>query len=69
MAVSGMLFLTAMGFGVRMAEDGQVGYTHDSSMWVFVAAGLFGYYALIALYRLRRGERRGTRPKTPSAPT
>ena len=68
MSVSGMLFLTAMGFGVRMAEDGQVGYTHDSSMWVFVAAGLFGYYALIAFFQLWKRRRDG-RSKTHSAPT
>ena len=47
-------FLVAMGFGVRLAEDRQVGYTNDASMWVFVAAGLFAYYAAIVAYVLRR---------------
>ena len=39
-SVAVALFLLAMGFGVRYAEDCQVGYTHDASMWVFVASGL-----------------------------
>ena len=69
MAIAVAVFLVAMGFGVRCAEDGQVGYTHDSSMWVFVVAGLFVYYAAIALYQLWRRGRAGIRPKTPSAPT
>lgn len=69
MAIGVAVFLVAMGFGVRCAEDGQVGYTHDSSMWVFVVAGLFAYYAAIALCQLcRRGQKRG-QAKTPSAPT
>ena len=56
-------FLVLMGFGVRCAEDRQVGYTNDASMWVFVAAGLCAYYAAIVAYVLRRGARcrRGAR--------
>lgn len=50
-------FLVAMGFGVRLAEDRQVGYTNDASMWVFVAAGLFAYYAAIVAYVIRRRAR------------
>lgn len=61
------VFLVAMGFGVRLAEDEQVGYTHDVSMWVFTAAGLFAYYAAIALFQLWR--RRRHMPKSPAAPT
>ncbi len=57
-SVAVALFLLAMGFGVRYAEDCQVGYTHDASMWVFVAAGLLAYYAaIIALVLLRRRRR------------
>lgn len=67
-AIGMALFLVAMGFGVRCAEDGQVGYTHDSSMWIFVVAGLFAYYAAIAFYQLRRRPRGGA-SKTPSPPT
>ena len=53
------LFLLATGFGVRFAEDGQVGSTHDASMWVFVASGLLAYYAaLIALVLVHRARRR-----------
>lgn len=68
-AVGVAAFLVAMGFGVRCAEDGQVGYTHDSSMWVFVVAGLFAYYAAIALYQLVRRGRRTGHPKTPPPTT
>ena len=48
------LFLVVMGAGVRCAEYRQVGYTNDASMWVFVAAGLFAYYAAIVAYVIRR---------------
>lgn len=68
-AIGVAVFLVALGFGVRCAEDGQVGYTHDSSMWVFVVAGLFAYYAAIALFQLWRRGRMGRRTKTPAAPT
>lgn len=47
-------FLVAVGFAVRMAEDSQVGYTNDFSMWVFVAAGLVAYKALISFFLSRR---------------
>ena len=66
-AIGVATFLVAMGFGVRCAEDEQVGYTHDTSMWIFVVAGLFAYYAAIALYQLRRRSRAARSPKTPSA--
>lgn len=57
-SLAGALFLLVMGFGVRLSEDNQVGYTHDASMWVFVAAGLLAYYAaIIALVLLRRRRR------------
>ena len=51
-------FLALMGFGVRLAEERQVGYTNDASMWVFVAAGLLVYYAAIIACVLRRDARR-----------
>lgn len=68
LAMAAAAFFAMMGLGVRFAEDGQVGYTNDVSMWVFVVAGLFVYYALIALYQLwrRKGRRR---PKTPTSST
>ena len=56
-----------MGFGVRYAEDCQVGYTHDASMWVFVASGLMAYYAVLVGFVLVRRARR--RAKTPASPT
>ncbi len=52
------LFLAAIGCGVRCAEYRQVGYTNDASMWVFVAAGLFAYYAAVVAFVLRRRGRR-----------
>ena len=55
-------FLCLMGFGVRCAEDRQVGYTNDASMWVFVAAGLFAYYAAIVAFVIRRHVRRTPAP-------
>lgn len=56
-------FLVLTGMGVRIAEDGQVGYTNDASMWVFVLAGLCAYVAAIALFLLlRRRRARGRRP-------
>lgn len=66
-SVAVALFLLAMGFGVRCAEDGQVGYTHDTSTWVFAASGLMAYYAAIVGFVLWRRARR--RAKTPASPT
>lgn len=66
-SVAVALFLLAMGFGVRYAEDCQVGYTHDASMWVFVASGLMAYYAAVIWFVLGRRARR--RAKTPASPT
>ena len=61
LSVAAAAFLALMGFGVRLAEERQVGYTNDASMWVFVAAGLFAYYAaIVAFVLLRRG--RGRNP-------
>jgi len=63
-------FLTAAGFGVRVAEDNQVGYTNDTSLWVFGIAGLFAYYAAIVLFVLLRDRhRRSARAKTREVPT
>ena len=66
-SVAVALFLLAMGFGVRYAEDCQVGYTHAASMWVFVASGLMAYYAVLVGFVLVRRARR--RAKTPASPT
>lgn len=63
-SVAVALFLLAMGFGVRYAEDCQVGYTHDASTWVFAASGLTAYYAAIIGFVLGRRARR--RAKTPA---
>ena len=66
-SVAVALFLLAMGFGVRYAEDCQVGYTHDASMWVFVAAGLMPSYPVrVGSVLVRRARRRA---KTPASPT
>ena len=40
---------TAAGFFVRFAEDSQVGYTNDTSMWMFGIAGIFVWFALLQL--------------------
>lgn len=53
LALAGALFFTLMGFGMRYAEESQVGYTHDASMWVFVVAGLCAYYAVLAAFKKR----------------
>ena len=66
-SVAVALFLLAMGFGVRYAEDCQVGYTHDASMWAFVASGLMAYFAVLVGFVLVRRARR--RAKTPASPT
>ncbi|MGN0846264.1 MAG: hypothetical protein ACI4RA_02630 [Kiritimatiellia bacterium] len=66
LALGGAAFCTLAGFGVRYAEDLQVGYTHDTSLWIFGAAVLFAYYAAILLFLLKRRGRR-TRPKSSSA--
>lgn len=63
------LFLLAVGFGVRCAEDNQVGYTHDASMWVFASSGLMAYYAAIVAFVLLRRRRARRRAKTPAPPT
>ena len=57
LCLAAAVFLALMGLGVRIAEERQVGYTNDASMWVFVAAGLFVYYAAIVAYVLRRDAR------------
>lgn len=58
LSLAASLFLVFMGFGVRCAEDRQVGYTNDASMWVFVAAGLFAYYAAIVAFVIVRQRRK-----------
>ena len=40
---------TAAGFFVRFAEDSQVGYTNDTSRWMFGIAGIFAWFALLQL--------------------
>ena len=40
---------TAAGFFVRFAEGSQVGYTNDTSMWMFGIAGIFAWFALLQL--------------------
>ena len=59
LSLAASAFLALMGFGVRLAEERQVGYTNDASMWVFVAAGLFAYYAAIVAFVLLRAARAG----------
>ena len=54
-------FLTLAGFGVRYAEDAQVGYTNDTSLWVFGFAGLSAYYALIIAIVRWRMKRKGVK--------
>jgi len=54
-------FLAVMGFGVRIAEDNQVGYTNDTSLWVFGIAGICAYYAAIVLFVLLRDRARARR--------
>ena len=39
--------LTGLGFAVRYGEDNQVGASNEVSWWVFVAAGLCAYWALL----------------------
>lgn len=56
-AVVAAISLAALGVGVRIAEYRQVGYTNDTSMWIFVAAGLCAYYAGWVFFRSRRGRR------------
>lgn len=58
-------FFVLTGMGVRIAEDGQVGYTNDASMWVFVLAGLCAYVAAVALFLLLRRRRARTRGRRP----
>jgi hypothetical protein len=47
------------GFFVRFAEDSQVGYTNDTSMWVFAVAGIFAWFALLQLVGGRTPRRSG----------
>lgn len=68
LSLGGAAFCALAGFGVRYAEDLQVGYTHDTSLWIFGAAVLLAYYAAILLLLLRR-RGRGTRSKSPPAST
>lgn len=46
--------LTGLGFAVRWAEFNQVGASNTMSMWIFVGAGLFAYYAGIVLFVILR---------------
>ena len=49
------LVLAGLGLAVRWAEFNQVGSSNNVSLWVFVAAGLFAYYAgIVAFVILRR---------------
>ena len=41
--------LTGLAFAVRYGEDNQVGSSNVASWWVFVAAGVFAYWALLGL--------------------
>ena len=66
LSLAAAVFLALMGFGVRIAEERQVGYTNDASMWIFVAAGLFAYYAAIVAYVIRRHAPRPPAPRGPS---
>lgn len=50
--------LAGLGWCVRLAEDDQVGSSNLASLWVFVASGLFLYYAVLkgfVLFWRRRG--------------
>ena len=64
-AIGFSVFFALMGWGVRIAEDGQVGYTNDTSMWVFAISGLCLYYALIVVIVRWRLRRRGMKLATP----
>ena len=39
--------VVGLAFAVRYGEDNQVGASNDVSWWVFVAAGVFAYWALL----------------------
>lgn len=54
-----------MGVCVRIAEDNQVGYTNDTSLWIFAISGLFAYYALIICIVRWWMKRMGRKPKRP----
>lgn len=54
LAIAWAVFFLVAGFGMRLAEDNQVGYTHDASMWVFGVSGLCVYYALVVIWIWRR---------------
>ena len=61
----GALFLLLMGFGVREAENGQVGCTNDASMWVFGASGICAWFALLSgVSAWRRRRRRRALPRS-----
>ena len=45
--VAAGVFFTLAGWGVREAENGQVGYTNDTSMWVFALGALLFYCAFV----------------------
>ena len=47
--VAGAAFFTLSGFCIRIAEDSQVGYTNDTSMWTFAIAAIFAWFALLQL--------------------
>lgn len=46
--------LTGLGFAVRWAEFNQVGSSNHVSLWIFVFAGLFAYYAAIVAFVILR---------------
>lgn len=65
LALAGAAFFTFAGWMVRQAEDSQVGYTNDTSMWVYAFGGLCAYYALIILIVRWRMKRKGLKFKRP----
>lgn len=62
LALGGAAFFAFAGWGVRMAEDSQLGYTNDTSLWIFAISGLFAYYALIVCIVRWRMKRAGVKP-------
>ncbi len=65
LSVGFSVFFALAGLGVRIAEDGQVGYTNDTSMWIFAISGLCLYYALIVVIVRWRLHRRGVKITPP----
>ena len=55
--------LAGLAFAVRYGEDNQVGSSNEVSWWVFVAAGVFGYWAVlgfaVSVFRSISRRRRG----------